>query len=72
MIMSYVIMLQKVTWTVAVSYECLLVFHKKLDIQLILQLYGCLSATNISKHNTFSMCDFMLMQHDSHSCKVSQ
>ena len=44
---------------------------KLLDIQLILQLSRCLSVTNISKHNMFGMCDFMLMQHNSHSHKVS-
>ena len=38
-------------------------FRKKLDIQLILQLSGCLSVTNISKHMFFT-CDFML-QHKS-------
>ena len=36
-------LLQKGTRTVAILFECLPVFHKKLDIQLILQLSGCLS-----------------------------
>ena len=49
---------------------CLPVFRKKLDIQMILQLSGCLSATNICKHHTFSMSDFMFMQHNNHNDKV--
>ena len=43
---------------------------KKLDIQMILQLSECLSATNICEQK-FPMCDFMFMQHNSHSDKVS-
>ena len=35
-------------------------FSQKLDIQMILQLSGCLSATNTCKHNTFSTCDFYI------------
>ena len=54
----HIYLLQKGTRTVAISFECLPVFRKKLDIQLILQLSRCLSVTNISKHNMFSMCDF--------------
>ena len=37
-------------------------FSQKLDIQMILQLCGCLSATNICKHHTFST----FMQHNNH------
>ena len=50
-------MLQKGTHTVAISFECLPVLCKKLDIQITLQLFMCLSAANICKHNTFSMCN---------------
>ena len=64
-------LLQKGTRTVAISFECLPVFHKKLDNQLILQLSSCLSVTNISKHNMFSMCNFLLMEHNCLSYKVS-
>ena len=47
-------------------------FCEKLeDIQMILQLSECLSAANICEQNMFPMCDFMFMQHNSHSDKVS-
>ena len=46
------------------------IFCEKLeDIQMILQLSECLSATNICEQNTTPMCDFMFMQHNSHSDK---
>ena len=64
-------LLQDGTRTVVTSFECLPVFHKTLDIQLILQLSRCLSVTNISKHNMFSMCGFLLMEHNSLFYKVS-
>ena len=38
---------------------------------MILQLSEGLSATNICEQNMFLMCDFMIMQHNSHSDKVS-
>ena len=47
---------------VAIWFECLPAFRKKIDIQMILQLSGCISATNICKH-MFSTCEFMFMQH---------
>ena len=53
-------LLLKDTQIVAVSFECVPVFRKQLDIQMILQLSGCLPAKNICKHNTFSMCDLRL------------
>ena len=31
-----------------------------------LQLSVCLSATNMTKHNMFSMWDYMFMQHNDH------
>ena len=40
------------------------------DIQKILQHSECLSATNICEQNMFPTCDFMFMQHNSHSDKV--
>ena len=56
--------------SVAISVESL--YCEKLeDIQMILQLSECLSATNICEQNMFSTCDFILMQHNSHSDKVT-
>ena len=37
---------------------------------MILQLFGWLSATNICGQNTFLTCDFIFMQHNSHSDRV--
>ena len=54
-LLTYYICCGKALGTVAISFECLPVFRKKLDIQLILQLSGSLSVTNISKRNMFSM-----------------
>ena len=48
-----------------------LVYEKLEDIQMILQLSECLSATNICEQNTFPACDVMFMQLISHSDKVS-
>ena len=59
------------TWTVAISVECLISCEKWEDIQMILQLSECLSVTNICDHNTFARCDFVYMQHSSHSGTVS-
>ena len=51
----YMYLLQKGTRRVAISFERLPVFRKKIDVQIILQFSGCLFATNIYyKHNTFS------------------
>ena len=56
----------------AISFDSLPVFRKKkIDIQMILQMFECLSATDMCKHSTFSTCDFMFMQHNSHFDKVS-
>ena len=52
-------LLQKSTRTVKVSFYVFQFFAKKLDIQMILQLWGCLSATNTCKHHMFSTCDFV-------------
>ena len=49
---------------------CRPVFRKTIDIQMILQLCQCLSATNIRKHHTFSTCGFMIKQHNNHKDKV--
>ena len=66
----YIYLLKKYTQTVAISFECL-IFCEKLDnIQMILQLSECLSAINICEQNTIAMCDFMFMQHKSHSDMV--
>ena len=40
------------------------------DIQMILQLSECLSATSIYEHNTFPAYNFMFMQLNSHSDMV--
>ena len=45
------------TLTVAISFVCLFFINEKLeDIQMILQLSECLSATNICEQNTFPAC----------------
>ena len=67
----YLYLLQKDTQTVAISVECLISCEKLEDIQTILQLSECLSATNICEQNTFSMGGFISLQHNSHSDKVS-
>ena len=56
-----------------VNYLSWITFCKKKqkDIQMILQLSKCLSATNICEENMFPTCDFMFIQHNSHSDKVS-
>ena len=66
-----VYLLQKGTHTFAISFECLPDFCKEVDMQMILQMSGCLELQQICKHSTFSTCDFMFMQHTSHYDKVS-
>ena len=47
------------------------IFLRKMeDIQMILQLSECLSATNICEQDTFLTCDFIFMQYNSHSDNV--
>ena len=70
----YIYLLHKDTRTLAKSFACLTFFCEKLeDIQMTLQLSKCLFATNIcgKKKKKISTCDFMLMQYNSHSDKVS-
>ena len=64
----YIYLLQKDTRTVALSLECLF-FSRIMENIQILQLSECLSATNIYGQNTFLTCDFIFMQHNSHSDK---
>ena len=44
--------------------------RKMEDIQTILQRSECLSAAKICGQNMFLMCNFIFMQHNSHSDKV--
>ena len=49
----YLNLLQKDTWTVAISFECLISCKKLRDIQMVLQLSECLSETKymyVNKH----------------------
>ena len=66
----YLYLLQEDTRTVAISIECLISCEKLGDIQMILQLSECLSATNICEQNMFSRWDFIFMQYNSHSDKA--
>ena len=68
---KHVIVTETNAWTVAIIVECLISCEKRGDIQMTLQLSECLSVTNICEQNTFARCDFIGMQHNSHSGKVS-
>ena len=59
--------------TVAISFECLPVFLQNIRHEDILQLARYLSFCNkyMYKHNMFSKCDFVFMQQNSYSDKVS-
>ena len=57
--------------TVAILFEYLIFLRKTGRHKMILQLSECLSTTSVCEQNTFPMCDFMFMQHNSHSEKVS-
>ena len=51
---------------------CMSLFNEKLeDIQMISQLSECLSATKIREQNMFPACDFMFMQLNINSHRVS-
>ena len=47
----YIYLLLEDIWTVAISFECLGFCETLEDIQMILQLSECLSATNICEQN---------------------
>ena len=49
---------------------CFFFLRKIEDTQMILQQSECLSATNICGQNTLLPCNFIFMQHNSHSDMV--
>ena len=60
-----VYLLQKGTQTFATSFEYLPDFRKEVNMQMILQMFECLELQQISKHSTFSTCDFVYATHQS-------
>ena len=67
----YIYLLQKDTRTFAKSFACLIFCGNLKGIQMYCNYSSAFLQVILCEQNIIPMCDFMFMQHNSHSDKVS-